>query len=103
MQSYKIVRPYKLLLAILMAVAGCKNYKVVAVKSDITVPQTYSGKTDTTGIVKLPIKQFFDDDYLVKLIDTALKANPDIQSAFQRVEVAAANFKYNKSWLTPSV
>ncbi len=103
MRTYKTVHPYTLLLAILMAVAGCKNYKAITIKSDMTLPQTYAGKTDTIGIAKLPIKQFFDDIYLVKLIDTALKANPDIQSALQRVEVAAANFKYNKSWLTPSV
>ncbi len=103
MRTYKIFHPYILLTILLFTVAGCKSYKNVEVKSTLQTPANYMGQTDTTNVVSLPIKQFFADEYLIKLIDSTVSANPDIRSALQRVEIAGANFKYNRSWLAPSV
>lgn len=103
MRTYKIVHPYTLVFALLILISACKNYKNIEVKSAIQPPVTYLGQTDTTNVINLPLQQFFADEYLVKLIDTAVHANPDIQSALQRVEIAAANLKFNKSWLVPTV
>lgn len=103
MRTSKIVHPYTFIIVLLFTIAGCKNYKAITLNANTNLPQTYTGDSDTTGIVTLPIKQFFADPYLVKLVDTALAANPDIQMALQRVEIAAANFKYNRSWLLPSL
>ncbi len=103
MRTSKIVHPYTFIIVLLFTIAGCKNYKAITLKANTKLPDTYAGDSDTTGIVSLPIKQFFADPYLVKLVDTALAANPDIQMAMQRIEVAAANLKYSKSWLAPTV
>ncbi len=103
MRTSKIVHPYTFIIVLLFTIAGCKNYKAITLKANTNTPATFTGNSDTTGIATLPVKQFFSDAYLVKLIDTAIAANPDIQMALQRVEVAAANFKYNRSWLLPSV
>lgn len=103
MRTSKIVHPYTFIIVLLFTIAGCKNYKAITLNANTNLPKTYTGDSDTTGIVTLPIQQFFADQYLVKLVDTALAANPDIQMAMQRVEIAAANLKYNRSWLLPSL
>ncbi|HTI90048.1 MAG TPA: efflux RND transporter permease subunit [Puia sp.] len=58
---------------------------------------------DTLSIATIPIAQFFPDPYLRRLIDTALSNNPDLLSAFQRIQVAAAGMRYNKAFLLPQV
>ncbi|MCC8408573.1 efflux transporter outer membrane subunit [Mucilaginibacter sp. UR6-1] len=83
--------------------AACKNYKATTAEANIKLPDTFTGSTDTASIAKLPVKQFFTDQYLVNLIDSALGANPDILTALQRVEVARANVRFNASKLLPQI
>ncbi|WP_323520005.1 TolC family protein [Mucilaginibacter sp. 10I4] len=71
--------------------------------SNIAVPQTYLGNQDTGTVANLKLDQFFKDSCLFQLIKTARIANPDIQSALQRVEIAGANLQYSRSWLMPEV
>ncbi|GAA4916082.1 efflux transporter outer membrane subunit [Mucilaginibacter defluvii] len=83
--------------------AGCKNYKATTAEANIKLPDTFTGSTDTTSIARLPVKQFFTDQNLISLIDSALGANPDILTALQRVEVAKANVRFNASRLLPQI
>ena len=99
-KSYKL---YTLILLFAMA-AGCKNYKAVTIKSDKTLPAMFEKPAiDTVTIAALPSKNFFADAFLTRLIDTAFKSNLDMQATMQRVEMAAAGFRYNKSLLLPTV
>lgn len=99
-KSYKL---YPLILLFAMA-AGCKNYKAITVKSDKALPSNFeTAATDTNTIAALPSKSFFSDPFLTQLIDTAFNSNLDLQATMQRVEMAAANFKYSKSLLLPWV
>ncbi|WP_233268791.1 TolC family protein [Mucilaginibacter lacusdianchii] len=83
--------------------AACGNLKTVTVAPPEPMPDTYAGLADTNNVATLPISGFFADEYLIKLIDTAFAANPDVLSALQRIEVANANLRYNRLLLLPNV
>ncbi|WP_454801752.1 TolC family protein [Mucilaginibacter phyllosphaerae] len=87
----------------LIFTAGCKNYQAVVTKADLKLPDTFTNSSDTLTVAALPVKQFFSDERLIRLIDTALANNPDMLSAMQRIEVARANLRFNASKLLPQV
>jgi multidrug efflux system outer membrane protein len=89
---------------LLILTAGCKSYKpVTGQEAAASLPGAFTDSKDTATIAALPIDRFFADQRLINLIDTALKANPDILTALQRVEVSRANLRFNASKLLPSV
>lgn len=74
-----------------MAVAGCQPMKQAALPAAVTVPQTFTGVADTTGSNPIRWRDFFADETLQRLIDTALHNNFDVKAAVQRIELARAN------------
>ncbi|GAB2703215.1 TolC family protein [Mucilaginibacter koreensis] len=82
---------------------SCVGLKTVEVKPPQKIPDTYSGTPDSANVAVLPVSQFFTDTYLVNLIDTAMRANPDVLSALKRIEIANATLRYNGLQLLPSV
>ncbi|GAB3936706.1 TolC family protein [Mucilaginibacter myungsuensis] len=103
MLNYRIKHKYKLFTALLLlTAAGCK-YKAVVIKSDMAVPDTYTGGNDTTTIAAVPVNIFFNDAALRTLIDSALVRNFDRQSALQHLEMATANLRYTKTLMLPQV
>ncbi len=75
----------------------------VKMPSTIQATETFTGQADTTSIGRVPWKEFFQDPYLVSLIDTALRSNPDLKIAVQRIEMARADVLRTKGLLIPSV
>jgi NodT family efflux transporter outer membrane factor (OMF) lipoprotein len=67
------------------------------------VPQAFAGRTDTTSIGDISPGAFFADEYLVNLVDTALRHNYDALIALQRIEAARATFEVSRATLLPSV
>jgi len=59
--------------------------------------------TDTASMATVSWREFFKDDYLIQLIDTALKRNSDMQEALYRIEIARANMRLGKNALFPSI
>jgi NodT family efflux transporter outer membrane factor (OMF) lipoprotein len=89
---------------LLILMAGCKTYKpVTGSDAAANLPGAFGSSKDTTTIAALPISQFFADQKLISLIDTALKANPDMLTALQRVEASRANLRFSASKLLPTV
>lgn len=82
---------------------SCRNFKTAVITPKIQLPATFAGATDSTNIAALPLSAFFTDANLLRLIDTAVTANPDVLSALQRVELANANLRYNRLMLLPAV
>lgn len=95
--------PATIVLAIVLLAPGCKSYKAVSLTPSTTLPETFTGNKDTSTIATLPVRQFFPDPYLQQLIDTALGGSPDIRSAFQRIQVAAAGMRYSRAFMSPSI
>jgi len=86
-----------------LLMVGCSNYKAVTLKPEAKLPDTFLSKNDTLSSASIPVHAFFKDDHLLRLIDTALSANPDMLSAFQRVQQAEAQLKYQGSLRLPTV
>lgn len=92
------------LLCIALGWQACKTAKPVYIPDSVTVPESFAKKaTDSTGIADLRWKQFFEDVYLQQLIDTALRNNPDLLIAIQRIETARATALSAKNAHLPPV
>jgi len=106
MNLLHLFRIPRLLVIVLLAILGsCQATKPVVIPHTAPVPATF-GKgttTDTASIGTLPWRQFFNDPNLVALLDTAVRANPDLLIAVQRVEIASANVQVARGALLPIV
>ena len=69
------------------------------------MPDSFQGiPPDTTlGAGRILWDDFFDDPYLIALIDTALKKNLDLKIAVQRIEMTRAHVRVSKGALLPSL
>jgi NodT family efflux transporter outer membrane factor (OMF) lipoprotein len=82
---------------------GCGSMQTIPVAAPPGMLSGFSGQQDSVNIAALPVSSFFNDQYLIRLIDTAFSSNPDALTALQRIEVANANLRYNKLKLLPNV
>lgn len=82
---------------------SCRIQHTPAPVPKLPVPQSYTGRTDSTTIGELPYQTVFTDPNLVSLIDTALARNLDLKMALQRIEVARANYTISRGALLPRV
>lgn len=90
MNCKKKVKAYTIFAALI--VTGCATTKQVDLPTPVTIPASFtSSSADTSSDVKLSWKQFFNDQNLVRLVDTALQNNYDLKSAVQRIMIARAN------------
>ncbi|TWR25272.1 TolC family protein [Mucilaginibacter pallidiroseus] len=99
----KAINYIPITIVFVLLATGCKNYQATVTQAQLNLPDTFAGKADTTTIATIPIRQFFPDQQLVSLIDSALRANPDVLSTLQRVEIARANLRLNASRLLPQI
>lgn len=89
---------------LLTGIAGCKVAQPVQLPEARPLPPSFGvNQTDSTGIGDLTWRQFFKDQLLQQLIDTALHNNPDMQIAMQRIETANAMLLGAKNAMLPSV
>ncbi|MDO3642879.1 TolC family protein [Mucilaginibacter sp. L3T2-6] len=86
-----------------LLLAGCSNYKAVTIKPTAAVPDTFKTQSDTLSSADIPVHTFFKDSYLLQLIDTAIADNPDVLSAFQRIQLAESQLNFKRSARLPSV
>ena len=83
--------------------SGCKIADLPQLPTTLPVPTTFTGSADTLSMGDLIWEDFFNDRYLLKLIDTALSNNLDVLTAAQRIRMAQANFQMSKGALQPSL
>ncbi|MCC9168076.1 TolC family protein [Pontibacter harenae] len=67
------------------------------------MPASFDGNTDSTSLGDIAWNNFFNDEYLVNLIDIALKNNLDQLVAIQRIEMARANYAIAQGATLPSL
>lgn len=102
--KYKTLRSFTGgIIVILLSVTGCKPVQQLQQTEPVTLPSSFPGQADSSGIGSLSWRQMFTDQYLQRLIDTALQNNWDIKTALQRVEIARANYFQTRGTLKPSV
>jgi len=74
---------------LVLAMGACKVSKDVHTP-DVSLPASFRNSTsgDTSSIANIPWSSFFTDDVLVKLIDSALVYNLDMQLAIKNIEAS---------------
>ena len=96
----------KYLIIILLGgiIISCKAPQISSNKPAIKVPNNYSigSKVDSSS-AKINWKEYFKDENLIALIDTALRSNQDLKIALQHIEMAKSGALATSGALKPSV
>lgn len=91
-------------LSICLAVAACKVPAITPASENRSVPDSFGSSTqDTTNISAMQWREFFTDQNLVALIDSAMKHNQELMIALQEVEIARNEVRFKQAPLIPSV
>ncbi|MBI4945299.1 MAG: TolC family protein [Bacteroidetes bacterium] len=88
---------------LLLIVSGCKTLDTNLSISKKDVPTSFQNQNDSNNIANINWRKYFADTILVKLIDTALVNNIDLQIALQRIEIARSGIKFANGQLLPMV
>ena len=97
------VKIYLGVLFIGLLFSACVGTTEIAKNTLATLPDKFSGSSDTATVATINWKNYFTDPILVGLIDTALNNNLDLLMTTQRIEMARANVGYAKGLAFPSV
>lgn len=93
-----------LIIGLLSTVAGCKISKDLQIpKPELPVTFNNEAVKDSLGIGALPWRNFFHDDILQGLIDSALKKNFDMRIALKNLEEARLVVRQSKWNNVPAV
>lgn len=105
-KNKKTIKNGKLLLVVLINV--CFFYSCVPTKdlkeANTNMPSKYVDQaTDSTNSAQLKWKDFFKDENLTKLIDTALTNNQELRIMMQQIDVAQNEIKARKGEYLPFI
>ena len=81
-------------------ISGCATVKPAQLPDELALPDTVDGRS---GDFREIFDDFFNDQHLRTLIDTALANNFDVKQAVQRIQVAAANTRIVNAGRLPQV
>ncbi|MDY0986240.1 TolC family protein [Flavobacterium sp. CFBP9031] len=98
---------YSIAFAVCLAVAGCKTpAPAAAVTTSTPVPESFGSTVQTqdanSNTAALNWKDYFKDQNLVDLIDTALKNNQELNIILQEIEIAKNDIRVKKGLLLPT-
>lgn len=100
MEFKYILKP--LCLIVCVSVFSCSVPKQTTLTKSV-LPETFNGqKADTLAVTDFNWKTYFQDKYLIQLIDTALLNNYDAQMAIEQIEMANAYYKMSRGALYPT-
>lgn len=92
------------LLAVLLASAGgCGTLNTDLSVPEKEIPKTFPNQKGEATIADINWRQYFADPLLVKLIDTSVRNNLDLQIALQRIEMSRSSVKLANGALLPKV
>lgn len=84
-------------------VVSCNIPKLAELPAVKKTPDTFKGNASTNSSGNLPWRQFYNDKFLIKLIDTALSNNQELKIALQEIEISKNEVLFQKGKLTPKV
>ncbi|MCS6822708.1 MAG: TolC family protein [Cytophagaceae bacterium] len=82
---------------------GCHTYNKAPQYPSIKLPEGLSVDSSKTSIDKMQWRTFFTDTILISLIDEALKNNPDMLMATQRIELARSFLMQSRGSYLPYI
>jgi outer membrane protein, multidrug efflux system len=97
------MKKYTLIIILGGLIGACKAPQIATNQNRIKLPDSFElAKTDSSS-AKINWRDYFADDYLVALIDTALQNNQDLKVALQHIEMAKAGALATSGALKPTV
>jgi len=94
---------YNICILLTFAVFSCKGPKNLDKKDLKPMPDSFASLKDSVNSAKVNWKQYFSDADLVALIDEAVKNNPDMLIALQRIDGARSGVLLNRGALFPTL
>lgn len=88
---------------LILAASGCGTLDTHLSIPEKEIPAAFPDRNDKTTIANINWRQYFDDKHLIKLIDTAIGNNIDLQIALQRIEMSRSSVKLANGALLPKV
>ncbi|MNK02865.1 Outer membrane protein OprM precursor [compost metagenome] len=85
------------------AYTACKLPQLAGRAENKEIPLSFAGSKDTLNSTQIKWQDFFKDQYLVNLIDTALKNNQELNITLQEIEIARNEIRIKKGELLPVV
>jgi NodT family efflux transporter outer membrane factor (OMF) lipoprotein len=80
---------------------SCTAQKQTVRTENKTVPPSFKGSQDTTTIAKLNWREYFKDQNLIALIDTALTRNQELNITLQEIEISRQEIRARKGEYLP--
>lgn len=89
---------------VMIAVSGCASLNTDLSIQEKELPTSFQNQKNTsTSIANINWRDYFADTHLLKLIDTAINNNLDLQMALQRIEMSRSSVKLANGALLPQV
>lgn len=82
---------------------GCSISKPAVREARKNIPGSYAGSADSTSVASVNWRDYFADDNLVALIDTALKNNQELNVILQEIAISRNEVKARKGEYLPSL
>jgi outer membrane protein, multidrug efflux system len=88
---------------VLLALVSCKTFQQPIRTEDKTTPMSFSDKPDSTSSARISWKNYFSDQHLVTLIDSALQKNQEMNITLQEIEILKNEIRARKGEYLPFV
>ncbi|WP_262967386.1 TolC family protein [Methylobacter psychrophilus] len=88
---------------LLIIFSGCTTLNTELSIPEKEMPASFQNQKNSATIASINWRQYFTDTLLLKLIDTAITNNMDLQIALQRIEMSRSSVKLANGALLPQV
>lgn len=103
MKSRKTIQIWAGIACMALVFSACKSLKVSAKEENTAVPESYYTSQDTVNSAQLKWKEYFTDENLTALIDTALANNQELNILLQEIQIAQNEVMARKGEYLPFV
>lgn len=88
-------------LFLLLAIEGCKAPAVTEMPDGKKLPASFNDQKNNTTIAAIKWRDYFKDENLVKLIDTAVKNNQELMINLQEIAIAKNDIRIRQGAILP--
>lgn len=103
MITRKKIIVYLGILSLSIVYTACIGPSAIKRSENKNVPASYNGSKDSINTATIKWKTFFKDQYLIALIDTALKNNQDLNIIMQEINIAKNDVRAKKGAYMPNL
>jgi multidrug efflux system outer membrane protein len=94
---------YQIILGAALLFSGCTSFKDSVREAQTEIPETYIQSSDSVNIADMNWREYFKDENLIALIDTALHNNQELNIMLQEIAISQYEVLARKGEYLPSV